>query len=126
MPLSPEVALVVTPAVITGIGAAHDLVAWINRLTWRWAERYVVGQTADAIAFSAGALTAEERRLTIDAKADLEKSRLQGIATVCQAQVNAAWPRWIRCRLRFPAPVALSRRCPAATVDFDADREQGT
>jgi Protein of unknown function (DUF4238) len=101
MPLSPDVALVVTPVVIPGIGNPHAVLSWINRLTWHWAERYVAGQTVEAIEVSAGNLTADERRQTITAGADVEASRLQGIGTVCRAQANAPWPRWIRCRLSF-------------------------
>jgi hypothetical protein len=101
MPLSPEVALLVAPVVVPGVGNPHDMVSWINRLTWRWAERYVAGQTVEAIEVSAGNLTADERRQTITAGADVEASRLQGIGTVCRAQANAPWPRWIRCRLSF-------------------------
>ncbi len=101
MPLSPEVALLVTPEAMPGIGDPHELVSWINRLTWRWAERDVVGQGPEAIEASAGSLTADERRQTVAAVADVEASRFLGTATVCRAQIGAPWPRWIRCRLSF-------------------------
>lgn len=104
MPLSPDVALVFVPKrfmPVTGIDA-DGVAGAINRLSWRWAERYIVGRDRAALETLLDSIAEGERTTSVDAGPDTRRAFLNGVATATLTVIEAAWDRgWIGCRKTF-------------------------
>ena len=105
MPLSATVCLLVAPQslVPVGIETPEETADAINRLSWRWADRYVVGPTDAALARVRDAMAAAMVTGTILMDVEPEKAFGRGLLTawkVLEVEINKAyscircWPRY--------------------------------
>lgn len=88
MPLSARVCLIAAPQVLLPIGVESpvEIAAAINRLSWRWADRYIVGPTPASIAWVRDAMPpdAVTSSVTVDIEAatTYERARLDARRTL--------------------------------------------
>jgi hypothetical protein len=105
MPLSANVCLLVAPQglVPVGIETPEETADEINRLSWRWADRYVLGPTDDALARVRDTLDPTMVTGTILMDVEPEKAYGRGMLTafkVLEVEINKAyacircWPRY--------------------------------
>lgn len=105
MPLSADACLLVAPQnlVPVGVETPEEMADAINRLSWRWADRYIVGPTDEALARVRDAMPAAMVNATIPMDVEPEKAFAQGLLTawkVLEVESSAAyacihcWPRY--------------------------------
>lgn len=105
MPLSAHVCLLVAPQglVPVGIETPEETADAINLLSWRWADRYVVGPTDAALARVRDAMAPAMVTGTIPMDVEPEKAFGRGLLTawkVLEVEINKAyacvrcWPRY--------------------------------
>lgn len=92
MPLHPEVALLATPMPMLPVaGPSSDLVDAVNRLSWLWAEDYVLANDEETLKRTYRQLAPEQRRRTITVPFDQEALRIVAIGDVSSVLVAAEW-----------------------------------
>ena len=126
-PLSPRVALLVSGPFLPA--GDVDLVAWINRTSWRWADEQVAADSRRHLEAVLEAL-GDEAHAVVEFPVDPAGYRLQGATVLLQAAVEATraelasrFIHWYayrpRCRGSAPGDHALDWDRSARTVDFD-------
>jgi len=112
MPLSPVIALLVAPQRIIPIANIDlDLTGVtraINRLMWRWADRYVFGRVRSHLEQAAPAVDDEARRSSVPADIATERAAsaaYRDVMTIVTdlrfSQLLQTWHHWDGCRLAF-------------------------
>ena len=97
MPLHPEVALLATrlPALPIS-GNDVDLVGSVNRMSWLWAEEYVVASREDDLLATRDALDSQARNRTITAPFDRTALRVRVSADVASVLAGSGWRPYAR------------------------------
>lgn len=100
MPLAPGVALAVAPRAIMPISGIDvgGVARALNRLAWRWAERYVVACDPEHLENVLSTMNEAERRASVDAGVDRRRVFLSGVATMSEIWMELQWRRWKGCR----------------------------
>jgi Protein of unknown function (DUF4238) len=103
MPLGPDVALVLAPRGImpvTGIDLS-DTARVINRLSWRWAERYVVARDREHLESILTTMDERELRSSVEAGIDDRRVFMSGVETTSMIFMELQWRRWTGCHRNF-------------------------
>lgn len=101
MPIGPATALVVAPKVLMPTYDTGDtLTTDINRLIWRWADRYVLAASQDRLeaAWAAGPGARQE---VVHVEMNGTAIALQAYVETCMMILEVRWSRFERCRLVF-------------------------
>ena len=107
MPLASEACLLVAPQGLVPVGVAspEELAAAVNRLSWRWADRWIIAPRDQALSGVRGSMAASTVASTLPMDVEPEKAYLQGILTawkVLDFQIREAyacircWPRYAK------------------------------
>jgi len=100
MPLAPGIALVLAPRAIMPVSRIElaDAARAVNRLSWRWAERYVVARDPEHLETVLATMDEAERRASVDASVDGRRVFLDGVTTATHIYMQVQWRRWKGCR----------------------------
>jgi hypothetical protein len=100
MPLAPGIALLLAPRAIMPVSRIElaDAARAVNRLSWRWAERFVVARDPKHLETVLATMDEAERRASVDASVDGRRVFLDGVSTVTQICMQLEWRRWKGCR----------------------------
>lgn len=98
MPISRSLAVIVAPQrllTITGIESETDWVPAINRVMWRWAERYLLAGSQKILE---GAAPGADASWSVAADGDLARAEREGVHDTVRIIAGARWMRWDGCR----------------------------
>ena len=112
MPLGPMVALVLAPQriiPITGIDLdLAGLTRAINRLMWRYADRYVLARDRSQLEAAWPEEDEERRRSSVQADGDTERVAMAArrdvtriVTDLLWRRMSQEWQHWTSCRLEF-------------------------
>lgn len=101
MPIGPSAALVVAPKVLMPVfDTGQTLTTDINRLIWRWADRYVLAASEQRLD-AAWSAPPDARQEVVNVDLNSRAIALHAYANTCMMIVEVLWRRFEHCRLVF-------------------------
>ena len=103
MPLGPNLALLIAPKVLMPISNvdALGMTRVINRLLWRWADRFVLAHDRGQLEAAMHSADDAMRRESVRAEVDARQVTMRARADVALIVAVKLWRHWTSCRLEF-------------------------
>jgi len=103
MPLGPNLALLIAPRILMPISNvdALGMARAINRLIWRWADRFVLARSRQQLEASMPGADDAMRRESVRAEVDAAEVRMRARGDVALIVAAMSWRHWTSCRLEL-------------------------
>jgi hypothetical protein len=118
MPLGPNLALLIAPKLLMPMSNvdALGMTRAINRLLWRWADRFVLAHDRGQLEAAMPGADDAMRRESVRAEVDAGQVRMRARGDVALIVAAMAWRHWTSCRLEFGLqPRPAEERYPFAS-----------